>query len=39
MTLFWVGLIGGIWIGAPLGFVFAAMLASNRDKRRGEDEA
>jgi hypothetical protein len=39
MTMFWVGLIGGLWIGAPVGFVFAAILANNRDKQRGIDEA
>ena len=37
--MFWVGLLGGIWIGAPVGFVFAAILSANRDKQRGIDEA
>ena len=39
MTMFWVGMMCGLWVGAPVGFVFAAILTSNRDRQRGEDEA
>jgi hypothetical protein len=32
MTLFWVGIVGGLFIGASVGFVIAAMLAAHKRK-------
>jgi len=37
VTSFWIGVLCGAWIGAPLGFMIAAILAAGRnaDKEAG----
>ena len=31
---FWVGVMCGLWVGAPVGFVFAAILAAGKNADR-----
>ena len=32
MSEFWIGVLLGIWVGSPVGFVVAALLAANKRK-------